>query len=256
MTTLDEKIHWDIHRTGAWPHEDEAFTVKIAHYEDFNENRAAKELALRLEKNAIRWITFKQGNWWIDLDAMRRWAPRATDFPWLHGVIQFSPQFSRDKDDRGNIFTFEITEEFMQGQTPKKIFLSHKGANKPMVRSYHRILRTLGYEPWLDEDAMAAGAKLERALLQGMSESCAAVFFITQEYSDDGYLASEVDYAVKEKRKKDGRFAIITLVFPGGHGRVPELLQPFVWKTPETEFEALHEIVRALPITLPPPIWK
>ncbi|MEK3711171.1 toll/interleukin-1 receptor domain-containing protein [Bacillus sp. FSL K6-1005] len=68
---------------------------------------------------------------------------------------------------------------------PQKIFLSHKGIDKPAVREYHYLL---GFEPWLDEDAMAAGEALHRALLKGMEDSCAAVFFVIPNYVDDGYL--------------------------------------------------------------------
>jgi len=60
------------------------------------------------------------------------------------------------------------------------------------------------------EPNMAAGANLERELLRGFEESCAAVFFITQNFTDERYLAAEVDYAVIQKRKKDRKFAIIT----------------------------------------------
>ena len=60
--------------------------------------------------------------------------------------------------------------------SPDKIFLSHKGADKPLVREYERTLRALGFDPWLDELSMSAGAELERALLRGFNESCAVVF--------------------------------------------------------------------------------
>jgi hypothetical protein len=57
--------------------------------------------------------------------------------------------------------------------------------------------------------------------------NCAAVFFVTQEFKDENFLATEVDYAIKEKRAKADRFAIITLVFGNGAGKgtVPDLLR-------------------------------
>ena len=73
-----------------------------------------------------------------------------------------------------------------------RIFLSHKGADKPRVREYKKTLEALGFDPWLDEDAMTAGTNLERGLLEGFKTSCAAVFFITPNYVDENYLASEV----------------------------------------------------------------
>ena len=72
----------------------------------------------------------------------------------------------------------------------KKIFLSHSGSDKNMVIDFKETLEVLGYEPWLDEDAMPAGVPVERAILQGMKDSFAAVFFITSSFKDEGYCGS------------------------------------------------------------------
>jgi hypothetical protein len=61
----------------------------------------------------------------------------------------------------------------------KKIFLSHKGIDKALVIDFKETLKSLGYDPWIDEDAMPAGTQLERGLLQGMKDSCGVIFFIT-----------------------------------------------------------------------------
>ena len=139
----------------------------------------------------------------------------------------------------------------MMSNDAKKIFLSHKGSDKEKVVDFKYTLELLGYEPWLDDDAMPAGTSVERGILEGMKTSCAVVFFITSSFEDEGYLRAEVDHAVREKREKRDKFAIITLVLPDSGGdrvHVPELLQPYVWKTPKTDLEALREIIRALPV--------
>src|SRR5207245_3399448 len=66
-----------------------------------------------------------------------------------------------------------------------KIFLSHKSVDKPLVYRYYHALKTLGFDPWLDERNMPAGANLEREVLRGFEESCAAVFFITDSFKDE-----------------------------------------------------------------------
>ena len=140
----------------------------------------------------------------------------------------------------------------------KKIFLSHKGADKAKVIDFKNTLELLGYEPWLDEDAMPAGTSLERGLLQGMKESCGVVFFITPSFDDEGFLQTEINYAVEEKRRKKDKFAIITLLFDSaddGRKRIPNLLGSYVWKAPKTSLEALREIVRALPVVLGKADW-
>ena len=50
---------------------------------------------------------------------------------------------------------------------------------------------------------MPAGSALDRAILEGMEESCGVVFFITPSFVDEGYLESEINYAVREKPPLD-----------------------------------------------------
>ena len=40
----------------------------------------------------------------------------------------------------------------------RKIFLSHKGSDKDTVIDFRETLEELGYEPWLDDDAMPCDA--------------------------------------------------------------------------------------------------
>lgn len=140
---------------------------------------------------------------------------------------------------------------------PNRVFLSHTGVDKPMVRRYRDVLRELRYDPWLDEDAMAAGVPLDRAILQGLRDSCAAVFFVTPSFQDRTFVSQEIDYAIAEKRVKGDQFAIVTLVLSseGSRGVVPDLLKRFVWKEPASELEALQEVIRALPMRPSAPHW-
>ena len=133
----------------------------------------------------------------------------------------------------------------------KRVFLSHKGVDKAVATDFKETLELLGYESWLDEDAMPAGTSLERGLLQGMKDSCGVVFFITPSFEDENYLRTEIDYAVQEKRERREKFAIITLLLSGGDDRraqIPDLLKSYVWKEPKTSLDAMREIVRALPV--------
>jgi hypothetical protein len=131
--------------------------------------------------------------------------------------------------------------------------------DKSLVRDFHETLKMLGFDPWLDEDAMTAGTNRERAILDGFNQSCAAIFFITPNFVDENYLATEIDYALDQKRSKGERFAIITLSFSEGMqgGTVPQLLRSrYIFKEPSTRLEALREILRALPLQAGPVGWK
>ncbi len=166
------------------------------------------------------------------------------------------------KQDMSNLHAeLEATlqrHEYSLGLIPMKIFLSHKGVDKPKVREFKETLELLGFDPWLDEDSMHAGVELERAIAQGFKDSCAAVFFVTPNYVDEQYLATEVNYAIVEKRKKGTRFSIITLVYEvdGKKGQVPDLLAPYVWKEPRNDLEAIRELIRALPVKVGDVYWK
>lgn len=145
------------------------------------------------------------------------------------------------------------THELVMGVKKMKVFLSHKGADKPLVRQYKETLALLGFDVWLDEDSMPAGTALHRGILQGFKDSCAAIFFITPNYKDEGFLETEVNYAITEKMQKCEKFSIITLVFTDAEGKigeVPELLKTYVWKQPTTHLEAIQEIIKALPVKL------
>lgn len=166
-------------------------------------------------------------------------------------------------DIQGRNFSDEINKlliyhEVVMGVVKMRIFLSHKSVDKELVREVKKTLELLGFDPWLDEDSMSAGASLERSIQKGFQDSCAAIFFVTPNFKDEDYLGSEVDYAIAEKRKKKDRFSIVTLVLNDNHGNkglVPDLLTPYVYKEPKNDFQMIREIVRALPIKLGVPMY-
>jgi hypothetical protein len=220
-----------------------------------------------LEKNGIAWLWSRGNDWYINFDELRQSVSYEWDrLGWLRGISHVDPEFVQHQSlastgfggDLRTVLEFAIYREDFLINRSRKIFLSHKGCDKPLIRQFGNALRTMGFDPWLDEDALVAGENLERGLLRGFKDSCAAVFFVTPNFEDERFLASEVDYAIAEKREKGDRFAIITIVLrdDGQGGQVPELLKRYVWKEPETPLEALDEILRALPIELGKPEWK
>lgn len=166
------------------------------------------------------------------------------------GVLIFNKDGSTI-DLTSELNTLLKQHDIIFGLAPMKIFLSHKSEDKAnLVRNYKQTLQLLGFEPWIDEDAMVAGTKLERGVLKGFQESCAVVFFITENFKDEDFLATEIDYALNRTRE-DKNFAIITIVFGKGL-KVPDLLRPYVWKNVDNHLEGLREILKALPISVGP----
>ena len=64
-----------------------------------------------------------------------------------------------DREEDRTICRFEVTPEVVEEQMSNRVFLSHRGKDKELVRKFKRILELLGFDPWLDEDAMPAGTK-------------------------------------------------------------------------------------------------
>lgn len=254
-----------IQKMGSRRESEVGFTITFPLHGRILEKQATKAIAEAVSNNGIDWLMRKGNKWHIEAQSFKECFNFQQGADWLNGLIcvemehDITFEYNLDRREDRTICRFVVTPETVSEQLPKKIFLSHKGNDKPTVRQYKNVLQSLGFTPWLDEDAMVAGTELERALLQGFRDSCAAVFFVTPNYVDTGYLATEVNYAIQEKRAKGSRFSIITLALPDESGRVgdiPELLKPYVWKNPQHPLSALDEIVRGLPIELGSPVWK
>lgn len=258
----DGSLHWD------WNDQDFHMPFEVPHiritfslHQLLDSRPALRLLREALHRDRNPFLRWQSGRWHLDLDALKALFPWSPSLPWATGEVIITPEIAQrvTLSSPETTITFIIAEDEMATQPPSKIFLSHKGANKPKVLKYHRVLQEIGLDPWYDEDALPAGAELERGLLAGMKASCAAVFFLTPEYQDDRYLAAEINYAIAEKRDRPDHFALISLVFTDDHGRrgiVPDLLRPYVWKQPSDDLDALREILRALPIRSTGVEWR
>jgi hypothetical protein len=141
------------------------------------------------------------------------------------------------------------------GPNETKLFLSHKTVDKPLVYRYYDALKQVGLDPWLDDPNMAAGADLASEIVRGFEESCAAVFFLTENFTEGDHLAAEIQHAVSQKQKKERKFAIITLRYPNA-APIPQLLLPYIHKEVDNDLQGFRELVRGLPLELGPPRWK
>lgn len=261
---LNGGIAWQIVDGPFEYHSSKGIFLNFSLQNRFTKRRAEMVVSEALNRNDISWLIRVGREWRLKLDELRTFFDTWKDVDWMTGMISVQPEIEIEQEEifdeirERTSVRFLVLLEDIQLANQKRIFLSHKGVDKPLVRRIHNVLMLLGFEPWLDEVDMNAGAELERSLLRGMKDSCAAVFFVTPDYVDENYLATEVDYAIAEKRKKGNQFSIITLVVKKGNfqGAVPELLQKFVWKRPDSELEILTEIIKALPIKVGSVYWR
>lgn len=161
-----------------------------------------------LSKNGNKWLSYEGRKWQFNSADFKKEIEGFEAEEWLNGTIipEISIDHKRrtvfDREEETTFYKIIITPDMVSDQMPRRIFLSHKGTNKPLVKNFAFALRAVGLTPWLDEEAMHAGVNLERGLIAGFNESCAAVFFVTPDFKDEAYLASEVNYAIAQKRKK------------------------------------------------------
>ncbi len=232
-------------------------------------NNISKDAALRILQKSLKHdkpelLSFKGGNWILKLDSIRDFIKELHDIEWFEGNVAVEPEIEHEQEEvfgkleYKTYVRFIATKGDMVQSRSKRIFLSHKGVDKSFVREFKDTLKLLGFTTWLDEDAMVAGDELDRALLQGFKDSCAAIFFITPSFKDENFLKMEINYAIAEKRAKKEKFAVIPLVFQkdGKKGKVPDLLKQYVQKEPKNQLQAIIEIIRALPIEVGDIRWK
>ena len=173
----------------------------------------------------------------------------------IHGqpdetLIQVDNMLNKELEETGSGL-----RKVLDDDTETRIFLCHKSDNKEMVERYYNVLQVLGFNPWLDKYDMLAGVNKHRGILKGIGESCAIVFFLTEDFSDEGTIAKEIDNSMTRKEKLGDKFAIISLRFAKG-ALVPALLENEIWHDVEDELDGLSALIRALPIKLGPVRWK
>lgn len=237
-------------------------SISIVFLGKLTKRAALQKMQKRISEGIIPWLRYEKRTWWLDMDQWRKTFPDYKIDPHWHGTMRIEPEVEETQkgsliNTSNTLVLISVAEADLRLIQHSKIFLSHKGEDKKMVRRFQRVLETLGFEVWLDEKNLKAGDHLERGILEGFEESCAAVFFITEKFKDERYLKAEIDHAIAQKRSRDD-FRIITLAFKKGREsiEIPKLLKSYVWKSPATELDALIEILKALPIAARRIEWK
>lgn len=140
------------------------------------------------------------------------------------------------------------------GDGETRIFLSHRSADKEIVRPFYNLLKSLGFEPWLDEKEIKAGSTIHREISSGFDSACAVVFFVTSSFEDERWIGREIDHAVSREIEHSDRFSVIALVF--GDATVPRALRDKRWVDVKNHVDAVREVVEALPVELGPARWR
>lgn len=242
--------------------QNDTFIIEFKFSKFTTESRAIQSTKRILTHYNAEWVTFSESDWTINLDLLSKSITEIPYISWMTGIASPNIEVDYDAEPFNNNNKTTRVRLIMTPESikkPEKIFLSHKGVDKPRVREYKTALEIVGFQTWLDDDAMAAGVVLERELSKGFEDSCAAVFFVTKNFQDKEYLSTEIDYAMREKRKKENNFSIITLLLQDSCEEkviIPDLLKTYTWKSPKSDMEGFCEIIKALPLKIQTINWK
>lgn len=127
------------------------------------------------------------------------------------------------------------------------IFLSHAGADKPLVRRLARVLEQAGWTPWVDERALVAGDDLVAGIGDGIRRAAAVVLIVTNAFDGTkSWLEYEVTLAVKQQIEGGRGLVIVPVVLESAEDRLPETVKHLVWKQAATELDAAAIVLESL----------
>lgn len=93
-----------------------------------------------------------------------------------------------------------------------RVFLSHAGPDKPIVRRIAEALRAAGHEPWLDEERLAVGDSIPASVERGLAEADFVVLCLSREAAARGWVEAERDAALMQQlREKRARILPVRL---------------------------------------------
>jgi hypothetical protein len=91
------------------------------------------------------------------------------------------------------------------------VFLCHCSEDKMAVRDIDRVLKSDGFQPWLDEDDIFPARVWDKEIKQGLQSSHAVIVCLSKTFArKEGYVQKELRYAIDLAREKpDGAVFLI-----------------------------------------------
>jgi formylglycine-generating enzyme required for sulfatase activity len=80
-----------------------------------------------------------------------------------------------------------------------RVFLSHAGPDKPVVRRIATELRAAGHETWLDEDDLLVGESIPAAVERGLGDADFVVLCLSKVAAERGWVEAERDATMMQQ---------------------------------------------------------
>ncbi len=117
-------------------------------------------------------------------------------------------------------------------QSKVKVFLNHATEDKPLVRKLYAELKKHPWiDPWIDEERLLPGQKLELEIDKAMKESDAVLVCISNtSVKKTGYVQSEIRKAEEQQNlRPEGAIYMIPVLLEPCKDQVPLNLQKLLW---------------------------
>src|SRR5437870_5512495 len=98
----------------------------------------------------------------------------------------------------------------------EKIFISHHSKDSELANELFNALKAQGFDPWLDEISVPAGADLQSEVLRALKTSEAYILVVGHERIGDPNILFEMGAAA------GSGIPIVPVIFPSGE--TPDLL--------------------------------
>jgi hypothetical protein len=140
---------------------------------------------------------------WISASSLRAGVVGFLNLVIFCGAILFCAESSRTikgmvrRATRGPIFQIPSPAHGLI------VFLCHCSEDKPAVREIDRVLKSNGFQPWLDEDNIFPAQLWDREIKQGLRSSQAVIVCLSKTFArKEGYVQKELRYAIDIANEK------------------------------------------------------
>src|ERR1700693_2866682 len=148
--------------------ETDPFEISFNSFSYESDNSTLRHFQHMLSNAGIDWLYARSGRWTFDPSAFKldlsdfmlpAWLVRKV--PVAVEVVQYDDRFAGEVRRRSRVI---VRMEQAEIQSRGPVFLSHKSADKPLVRDIATALGLAGVNTWFDENSLNAGSHLERSL--------------------------------------------------------------------------------------------
>ena len=97
----------------------------------------------------------------------------------------------------------------------KKVFISHSGKDDGVVAEIRQALESLGLGVWADSRQLTGGEELRPEILKAIDDARHLVAVLSLNAVNSRWVAKEIQYAMKVKKKRTDGFKVIPILLDG-----------------------------------------